>query len=391
MTPAWRPHRRRRRRHLHQGRRHRPARPGVVIARAVRADHPRRPARASPPASWTWSREVAAEVGARPRRARHPLHDAGRQRPARGRRRARSACSASAASPTCARRASARASTASSSRRVARLRDRERVPRRHRGPRRRAARGGARRGCEAAGATAVCVAEAFAPDGDSDERRGRRRRCRAAGLPACASSRDDRPLRPRAAGRDRGAQRVDPADRHRAPPEFVERRRRGGRHRQPGDGDARRRRRHRPRRLPARARPHALLRPGGLGRGRAARHAGRRRHRRRGRRHLDQRRRHQGAAGRPCPTCRSRATPPRVRALDVRVIGVAGGSMLRARTGRVYGVGPAQRPHRRPALRLLPRRRRARRGDRASSSRPAPGDPADYLVLRLRRRRAGSR
>ena len=68
-----------------------------------------------------------------------------------------------------------------------------------------------------------------------------------------------------------------------------------------------------------------------------------------------------------------------VRALDVRVIGVAGGSMLRARKGRLYGVGPrsahiAGLPY---SCYLAGRRPRGRRGDHRS---PPAGRPA-----RLRR------
>ena len=71
-----------------------------------------------------------------------------------------------------------------------------------------------------------------------------------------------------------------------------------------------------------------------------------------------------------------------IRALDVRVLGVAGGSMLRARRNRVYGVGPrsahiAGLPYAvscpRPSS---PARRR-------SSIAPRTGDPADYLAVRL--------
>jgi N-methylhydantoinase A/oxoprolinase/acetone carboxylase beta subunit len=74
-----------------------------------------------------------------------------------------------------------------------------------------------------------------------------------------------------------------------------------------------------------------------------------------------------------------------VRALDVRVLGVAGGSLLRARTrGRkgVYGVGPrsahiAGLPY---TCFLSPAEID---GAVAELIAPRPGDPADYLVLRL--------
>ena len=71
-----------------------------------------------------------------------------------------------------------------------------------------------------------------------------------------------------------------------------------------------------------------------------------------------------------------------VRALDVRVIGVAGGSLLRARKGRLYGVGPrsahiAGLPY---ACYLHPS---DLAGARAELFAPRPDDPADYVVLRL--------
>ncbi len=72
-----------------------------------------------------------------------------------------------------------------------------------------------------------------------------------------------------------------------------------------------------------------------------------------------------------------------LRALDVRVIGVAGGSMLRARRGRVHGVGPrsahiAGLPYTcyLAADRLV--------GATAEVVAPVPGDPVQYVVLRLR-------
>jgi N-methylhydantoinase A/oxoprolinase/acetone carboxylase beta subunit len=71
-----------------------------------------------------------------------------------------------------------------------------------------------------------------------------------------------------------------------------------------------------------------------------------------------------------------------VRALDVRVIGVAGGSLLRARKGRLYGVGP-----RSAHIAGLPYscylREEDLAGARAEVFAPRPGDPADYVVLRL--------
>jgi N-methylhydantoinase A/oxoprolinase/acetone carboxylase beta subunit len=71
-----------------------------------------------------------------------------------------------------------------------------------------------------------------------------------------------------------------------------------------------------------------------------------------------------------------------IRALDVRVFGVAGGSMLRARRGRVYGVGP-----RSAHIAGLPYACFLTADDFGDASTelsaPRPGDPADYLTLRL--------
>lgn len=71
-----------------------------------------------------------------------------------------------------------------------------------------------------------------------------------------------------------------------------------------------------------------------------------------------------------------------VRALDVRVIGVAGGSLLRARKGHLYGVGP-----RSAHIAGLPYSCYLRAADllgaRAELFAPRDGDPADYVVLRL--------
>jgi len=71
-----------------------------------------------------------------------------------------------------------------------------------------------------------------------------------------------------------------------------------------------------------------------------------------------------------------------VRALDVQVAGVAGGSMLRVRRRRVYGVGPrsahiAGLPY---ACFVAPERLA---GARPEALAPRPGDPDDYLALRL--------
>jgi N-methylhydantoinase A/oxoprolinase/acetone carboxylase beta subunit len=71
-----------------------------------------------------------------------------------------------------------------------------------------------------------------------------------------------------------------------------------------------------------------------------------------------------------------------VRALDVRVVGVAGGSMLRARKGRLYGVGPrSAHIAGLPYACYLTAAQLA--GATAELISPRPDDPADYLVLRL--------
>jgi N-methylhydantoinase A/oxoprolinase/acetone carboxylase beta subunit len=71
-----------------------------------------------------------------------------------------------------------------------------------------------------------------------------------------------------------------------------------------------------------------------------------------------------------------------VRALDVRVAGVAGGSMLRVRKRKVYGVGP-----RSAHIAGLPYacfgKAEDYEGAEAVTIAPRPGDPDDYLVLRL--------
>ncbi|HEX2382390.1 MAG TPA: hydantoinase/oxoprolinase family protein [Acidimicrobiales bacterium] len=71
-----------------------------------------------------------------------------------------------------------------------------------------------------------------------------------------------------------------------------------------------------------------------------------------------------------------------IRALDVRVLGVAGGSMLRSRRNRVYGVGP-----RSAHIAGLPYAcfLEAAEFDGATAAliAPRPGDPDDHLVLRL--------
>jgi N-methylhydantoinase A len=71
-----------------------------------------------------------------------------------------------------------------------------------------------------------------------------------------------------------------------------------------------------------------------------------------------------------------------LRAVEVRVIGVAGGSMLRMRKGKVYGVGPrsahiAGLPY---AAFMDPA---AFEGATVATVGPRPGDPSDYVVLVL--------
>lgn len=71
-----------------------------------------------------------------------------------------------------------------------------------------------------------------------------------------------------------------------------------------------------------------------------------------------------------------------LRALDVRVVGVAGGSMLRARKGRLYGVGP-----RSAHIAGLPYCCYLEASDldgaRAVLGAPRPEDPVEYVVLEL--------
>jgi N-methylhydantoinase A/oxoprolinase/acetone carboxylase beta subunit len=71
-----------------------------------------------------------------------------------------------------------------------------------------------------------------------------------------------------------------------------------------------------------------------------------------------------------------------IRALDVRVLGVAGGSMLRARRGRVHGVGP-----RSAHIAGYPYACFLAEADFVGATTelvaPRPGDPMDYLALRL--------
>ena len=71
-----------------------------------------------------------------------------------------------------------------------------------------------------------------------------------------------------------------------------------------------------------------------------------------------------------------------IRALDVRVLGVAGGSMLRARRNRVYGVGPRSAHIAGLPYACFLAGGRLRRRDHGARRAP-PGDPADYLVVRL--------
>jgi N-methylhydantoinase A len=71
-----------------------------------------------------------------------------------------------------------------------------------------------------------------------------------------------------------------------------------------------------------------------------------------------------------------------IRALDVRVLGVAGGSMLRARRGTVHGVGPRS-AHIAGCVYACFLDEAELAGSVAELMAPRAGDPADYLVLRL--------
>ncbi len=64
-----------------------------------------------------------------------------------------------------------------------------------------------------------------------------------------------------------------------------------------------------------------------------------------------------------------------LRSLDVRVIGVAGGSMLRARRNKLYGVGPRSAHIAAPPVCVLPRRVRRRRRRRCACSHRVPAIP----------------
>ncbi|MEY2451641.1 MAG: N-methylhydantoinase [Acidimicrobiaceae bacterium] len=71
-----------------------------------------------------------------------------------------------------------------------------------------------------------------------------------------------------------------------------------------------------------------------------------------------------------------------IRALDVRVLGVAGGSMLRTRRGRVHGVGPRSAHIAGCAYSCFLTEEELSGAD-VELIAPRPGDPADYTVLRL--------
>jgi N-methylhydantoinase A len=72
-----------------------------------------------------------------------------------------------------------------------------------------------------------------------------------------------------------------------------------------------------------------------------------------------------------------------VRALDVRVLGVAGGSMLRVRRNRVYGVGPRS-AHIAGCVYSCFLEPADLEGAALALEPPRPGDPADHVVLHLR-------
>jgi N-methylhydantoinase A len=70
-----------------------------------------------------------------------------------------------------------------------------------------------------------------------------------------------------------------------------------------------------------------------------------------------------------------------LRAVDVRVIGVAGGSMLRVRRRRVYGVGPRSAHIAGLAYAAYAPPGTFDEGAVAIAFAPAPGDPEDYLAV----------
>ena len=155
------------------------------------------------------------------------------------------------------------------------------------------------------------------------------------------------------------------------------------RHRRAGHGDARRRRRDRPRRLPARARAHALLGPGGVGR----------------RARCGTRASRDGVVvevggtstnvaaikrgGPRSPTSGRDATRPRCARSTCGSSASPAARCCGSRRGQVYGVGP--RSAHIAGLPYACFADAARFDGRAPSdrSRPRPGDPADYLVLEL--------
>jgi hypothetical protein len=71
-----------------------------------------------------------------------------------------------------------------------------------------------------------------------------------------------------------------------------------------------------------------------------------------------------------------------LRAVDVRVVGVAGGSMLRARRNRLHGVGPRSAHIAGLAYACFTDPERLA-GCRAELISPMTGDPAEYVVVRL--------
>ena len=160
--------------------------------------------------------QVVADDGRRPHRARHPLHDAGGQRAARGRRRHGRRDRARAPARPAQDRASAPGSRRSSWRRASRSRTVHEVLDVTDGLDRGAAAAAIER-LRAAGASAICVAEAFSPDDDTNENAvaDARRRAGSAGVHV---ERAERPLRAGAAHRHGGDQRVDHPDRARRPP-----------------------------------------------------------------------------------------------------------------------------------------------------------------------------
>ncbi len=199
--------------------------------------------------------DVAAAGGRRSGRARHPLHDPGGERAARGRRghgrhRRDGTPSRARQGPQAHRAVEGRAQRRASTSRRGRCSSTSPTGWTCQRPRR------ALRELRDDGVSAIATAEAFAPDDASNETRVAAMAAEL-GLPSCASTDLSGLVRARAARGDGGDQRVDHADRaaHREPRRGGRRRRR---HRRADHGHAGRRRSDRPRRVQGRHRPRTL-------------------------------------------------------------------------------------------------------------------------------------